>query len=172
MRAAAAQIELELGPDLRIGRFGIPLQQGLGAHHHAGDAISALRRLLLDEGALDRRRRLDRPEAFQGGDLLAFQQDQRRDAGQYGFAVDDHGAGAALTEAAPELRSAQLKIVGEHIEQRRRRINVQRMGTPIDLNCNGAHILVRYAQQWPASSLAPDGSIPIPFVKYNISFKI
>ena len=60
---------LELGADLRVGRLGIPLQQGLGPHHHAGDAIAALRRLLLDEGALDRRRRLDRAKAFKGGDL-------------------------------------------------------------------------------------------------------
>ena len=49
----------------RVGRLGIPLQQRLRPHHHAGDAVAALRRLLLDEGALDRRRRLDGAEAFQ-----------------------------------------------------------------------------------------------------------
>jgi hypothetical protein len=37
------------------------------------------------------------------------------------------------------------------------------VGTPVNLYCNGAHILVRYAQLRPASSPAPNGSVPIPF---------
>src|SRR5258707_1135364 len=68
-----------------------------------------------------------------------------------------------------ELRSAQLKIVGQHVEQRRRRVNIQGVGMPINLNCNGAHILVRYAQLRPASSPAPNGSVSVPFFEYNIS---
>ena len=62
------------GADFRIGRLRISLQQRLRAHHHAGDAVAALRRLLLHEGALDRRRRLEGAEAFQRRDLLALKQ--------------------------------------------------------------------------------------------------
>jgi hypothetical protein len=48
-------------------------QQGLRAHHHPGDAIAALRRLLLDEGALYRAGLIRRAETFDRGDLTARQ---------------------------------------------------------------------------------------------------
>ena len=41
-----------------------------------------------------------------------------------GPAADDDGAGAALAEAAAELRSAQREVVAEDVQQRRRRIDV------------------------------------------------
>ena len=72
MGAAAAQIEFELGADLRFGRFGVPLQQGLRPHHHAGDAVAALRRLLVDEGLLQLAGPLGRAEALDRGDAPAF----------------------------------------------------------------------------------------------------
>ena len=37
-------------PYLGLRGRGVLLQQGLGGHHHAGNAVSALRRLHLDEG--------------------------------------------------------------------------------------------------------------------------
>src|SRR6185437_181631 len=136
MGAAATQIGLHLGADLRVGRLRIALQQRLRPHHHAGDAVAALRGLLFHESALDRRRRLDGAEALQRRDLLAFEQQQRRHAGQYRLAVDDHGAGAALAEAATEFRGVEFQVVAEHVEQRRIRIGVDLMILTIDLQCH------------------------------------
>ena len=136
MGAAAAQIRLQLGADLRIGRLGVFPQQRLRPHHHAGDAVAALRRLLFHEGALDRRRRLDGAEAFQRRHLLALEQQQRRDAGQHRLAVDDHRARAALTEPAAELGGIEFEFVAQHIEQRRIRIGVDPVVLTVDLQCH------------------------------------
>ena len=69
MRAAAAKIGLEPSADLGIGGVRLFLQQRLCAHHHAGNAIAALRGLRFDEGALDRRRLRERAEPLERGDL-------------------------------------------------------------------------------------------------------
>jgi hypothetical protein len=101
----------KLGADLLIAGLGIPLQERLRAHHHSGDAIAALCGLLLHEGALDRRRLRNGAQAFERRHLLAFEQHQRRHAGQNGPAVDNHRAGATLAESATELRRIELQVV-------------------------------------------------------------
>ena len=136
MGAAAAEIRLHLGADLLVGRLGISPQQRLRPHHHAGDAVAALRRLLFHESALDRRRRLDGAETLQRRHLLALQQQQRRDAGKHGLAVHHHRAGAALTEPAAEFGGVELEILAQHIEQRRIRIGIDLVIVTVDLQCH------------------------------------
>ena len=116
MGAAAAKVRFQFGPDLRVGRFVIFLQQRLRPHHHSGNAVTALRRLLFHEGALDRSGRVDRTQAFERRHLLALQQQQRRDAGQHGVAVDDDRTRAALAETAAEFGGIELDIVAQHIK--------------------------------------------------------
>src|SRR5205814_1933356 len=63
------------------------------------------------------------------------------------------GARAALAEAAPELRPAQAEVVAEDEEQWSRRIDVHRVGGPVDLQRDGAHApdgdAIRRAEQAP-----------------------
>src|SRR5262249_34073695 len=93
--------------------------KGRRLHDHAVDAVAALRRLLLDEGALHWVRPLRRAEAFERDYLLLCGDlRQRRDARAHGLAVDMHGAGAALTKPAAEARAMQREIVAERVEQR------------------------------------------------------
>ena len=63
----------------------------------------------------------------------------RRDARPDGLAVDDDGAGAALAEAAAELRAAQLEIVAEDVEQRRGGIDVHLLRASVYLQRQDAH---------------------------------
>ncbi len=49
----------------------------------------------------------------------AFDRLDRQHAGAHRLAVDMDGAGAALREAAAELRSFEREIVAQHVEQRR-----------------------------------------------------
>ena len=63
----------------------------------------------------------------------------RRHARADRAAADDHGAGAALAEAAAELRAAQREIVAEHVEQRRRRIDVDACARAVDRQRDGGH---------------------------------
>src|SRR5437016_2694426 len=58
MGAAAAEIEHQPFAHLRLGRVWGAVQNGLGGHDHAVDAIAALRRLLVDESLLQRMRLL------------------------------------------------------------------------------------------------------------------
>ena len=107
------------------GRVGV--QQRLGAHHHAGDAVAALRRLLVDEGTLHQARRVGRAQSLDGADLPARQRGDRHQAGEHGMAVQLHGAGSALAQAAAELGAVQPEIVAQHIQQRRGGIGVHRV---------------------------------------------
>ena len=127
--ASSARICSSVGLEFR-------LQQRLRAHHHARDAIAALRRLLFHEGALDRRRLRSGSEPLQRRHLLALQQHHRRHAGQYRLAVDDHRAGTALAEPAAELRGVEFQIVPQHIEQRRIRFRFDLVIPTIDLQCH------------------------------------
>ncbi len=84
------------------------LQQRMRPHHDARNTVTALRRLLLDEGALDRGRAIGRAESLQRRDLLAGQECDWRDAGEHRFTVHQHSASAALAEAAAEFRRIEL----------------------------------------------------------------
>ena len=55
VRAAAAEVGAHVLADLLVRGCRIASQQRLRAHDHAGDAVAALRRLLVDEGPLQRR---------------------------------------------------------------------------------------------------------------------
>ena len=118
-----------------VARRAIFLQQRLRAHHHAGNAVAALRRLLLDEGALDRRpacRGVPRPSTVRT--CAGPRARDRRHAGEHRLAVHQHGAGAALAEAAAEFRRVELEIVAQHVEQRRARIGIDLVLLPLTLS--------------------------------------
>src|SRR5271169_722670 len=70
VRTASAKIAVERGPYVLGCRIWILLQQRSRAHQDAGDAITALQRLLVDEGALQRVGPLRISEALDGRDLL------------------------------------------------------------------------------------------------------
>ncbi len=132
MRAAAAQIRLHVGADLLLRSDRVVVEQRLRPHHHAGDAVAALRRLLVEKGLLHRARLAAGAEALDRRDRAAVERGDRRQAGEHRLAVDDDGAGAALAEAAAELGAVQLEIVAQHVEQRRRRIDIERMRNTVD----------------------------------------
>src|ERR1700729_599349 len=53
MSAAAAKIGPHVMANFIVGRTAVDAQQCLRAHHHAGNAVPALRRLFIDEGLLE-----------------------------------------------------------------------------------------------------------------------
>ena len=123
--------------------FGLLIEQRLGREDDAAQAEAALRRLLVDERLLDRMRTLGRAEPFERGDLGAGYGLHRRHARPDRLAVHDHGAGAALAEPAAELRAAQRQIVAEHVEERRRRVGIERVTAAVDAKCDQALVVSR-----------------------------
>ncbi len=71
MRTAAAQIAVQRGPHLRVGRLRRMAQQSRGGNENAGDAIAALRGLLGEECLLQRMRRGGRAKTLRRDDGLA-----------------------------------------------------------------------------------------------------
>lgn len=118
MSAATAQMRLELVADHIVGNVLRPVEKRFRPHHHAGNAVAALRRLLFDEGLLKGTGMVGGPKTFQRRNLAVFGQHDRRDAGEDRFPIDDHGASAALAEATAIFGRVEAKFVPQHIEQR------------------------------------------------------
>src|SRR5258706_13784111 len=110
--------------DLRLARLGILGEQRLRGHDHAVAAEAALARLLLDERRLQPARLLRRAQALERGDALAGEIRDRRHARARLAAFDQHRAGAALPQAAAELRAVPLQAVAQDVEQRRLGLDV------------------------------------------------
>src|SRR5262249_1238821 len=135
--AATTEMSGEFSADLAVTGLRIPLQQGLRPHHDAGNAVAALRGLLLDEGALDCRRLRRRAQAFERRHLLALHQHPRRHGGEYSLAVDDDRARAALSEPATIFGGVELELIAQDIEQRRVRLGGDVVVATIDLQFHG-----------------------------------
>ena len=125
MREAAAQHAGHRLLDLRVGRLRILIEERLGGQDDAVQAEAALRGLLVDERLLDRMRLLDGAEPFERRDLGARHRDCT------GVTQERIACPSTMTVQAPHwprpqpnFGPAQRQIVAEHVEQRRRRIDV------------------------------------------------
>ena len=122
MRAAAAKIAGQCLPNLRFAWVLGPGEESGGFHDHAVDAISALQRLLVDKGLLQRMRSLGCTEPFQGNDRAVAYRRERSNARPHRVPIDVDRAGAALSEPATKTRAVEAQIVAQCIEQRHVRI--------------------------------------------------
>ena len=98
------------------GGVWIPVQKGLGAHHHARDAEAALNRPGLAEGVCINLFFKVR-QALYSEDALPLQLVRLGNARPGGLAVDQHCAGAAGPFAASVLHGGQPQIVPQEADQ-------------------------------------------------------
>src|SRR5688572_10152308 len=104
MGEAAAEDAGQRAIDVVVGRGRRAVDERLGAQDDAAQAETALRGLFVDERLLDRMQPVERAEPVERRDLGVLRRFDRRDARSGGLAADDDRAGAALAEAAAELR--------------------------------------------------------------------
>ena len=128
--AAAAEVGRQMGADLLLGRARVALEQRLGAHDHAGDAVAALRRLLGLEGVLQRAGLVVGAQAFERARPCA-----RRSAAT-GTGRRRPACRRRSTVQAPHWPSPQpnlapfsAEIVAQHVEQRRVGVDVDLRGS-------------------------------------------
>ena len=76
-------------------------------------------------------RLLRRAEAGEGHDLGVADRRHRRHAGADRLAVEMHRAGAALRQAAAEMRIVEADVVAQRIEQRHVRIGIDGVGLAV-----------------------------------------
>ena len=140
MLVIAASISSSVG-------FGFCLEQRNRRHHHAALAVAALRHVEIEPGLLHRMQLAVLRQRFDGGDLLRADGADGDLAGARGDAVDVHGAGAALGDAAAIFGAGQADRVADDPEQRRVGFNVDVVGLSVDgkgnhtvlPRLNGAH---------------------------------
>src|SRR5712691_6831424 len=127
--ATAAEVPNEGLPYLLLVGAGRAREEGARGHDHAGRAIPALRRLLRDECRLEPIGTVGRAQALDGDDLLTDHRARGGHARADRAPGDEHGAGAALGEAAAEAGARQPKIIAENVEQGS--VGVIRLDLPI-----------------------------------------
>jgi hypothetical protein len=126
IRSAAANIPGQSLVDIFVGRLRDRAQEHDGRHDLTRLTESTLRDLFGEPGLLHGMR----PgwgQTFNRCHALPFRPRGWRDAGAHGISIEDHGAGAALRDTAPELRAGQPKRLAKHPQQRRRRVGVDDM---------------------------------------------
>src|SRR5262249_4398070 len=94
--------------------------------------------LFVDPCLLQRVQLALRQESFERGDF-ALDRGHLHDAGADRRAIDDHGAGPALPEAASKARTLQAEVIAKNVEQRRRWFDIQRMRAAVHFKCDFAH---------------------------------
>ena len=87
-----------------------------GRHHLAWRAVSALKRVVLGESALDGVERVAIGETLDRPDRSAFQTDGEHEAGDDAMAVEMDGAGAAGAHGATLLGAGELDMVAQRVE--------------------------------------------------------
>ena len=122
--------------DLAAARLGIAVEQRLGRHQDAAQAIAALAGLLVEEGLLQRMRLGRRAQALDRGHRAAGHRADLAGAGIGRLAVDQHHAAAALLQAAAVARAHQPEMVAQDLEQRGGLGRADPAGLAIYRECN------------------------------------
>jgi len=102
-----------------------------GRHDLTALAIAALGHVNFDPGLLDGMIAF-LGETFDGGDFLAGDGGNRRDAGTGGFSVDVNGTSSAERHAAAELGAGHVQGVAQDPEQGHLGINVYGLGFSVE----------------------------------------
>src|SRR5688500_5113757 len=118
MRAAATQISIQGLPDLHITRMRSFPKQRCCPDNHSVDAVTALRRLFLNERALHWMQLTLLDQTFQGGDSRPTHSGNRKFAGWLSLIPDQHHAGAACLLAATDLRTRKSQFIPQNIKNR------------------------------------------------------
>ena len=96
---------------------GLVLKQRHGSHDHAGRAVTALHRVVIEERLLHAVELPIRAETLDRLDAMTGERRRARRARANGFAIDEDRARAALALAAAVLRARQLERFAQHPEQ-------------------------------------------------------
>src|SRR6266704_2746372 len=162
--AAAADVR-HRGVDVGVRGVRVLRQQRSGGHDLARLAVPALRDVLRDPGALHRVRAV-LGKAFDRGDALAGDRRHGQHAGARRNAVQVHGAGAALRDAAPELGAGESERVAQHPQQRGVGRDVHGGALAVHGETDGSHAEGPPQREWvkrAAPSRGREGAAGSPF---------
>src|SRR5438093_815588 len=139
---AAAEVARETLADLALRWRRVVLQQRHGRHDHPRRAEPALQPVLFPEAFLQRMQATVGREALDRGDRRAVGLDRKDGAGLRAPAVDENGAGAALTGVAPDVRPRQTQVFAEEVNKEHARVDVSLANLAVDGDRDLGHGLV------------------------------
>jgi hypothetical protein len=114
---AAAQVTLEVVPDLGLTRVRNALKQIVGGHDHSRRAETALQAMLFPEPFLDRVQITVLSETFDRRDLGTVSLYGEDGAALHGPAVHEDRAGAALAGIASNVGAGEVEHVANVVDQ-------------------------------------------------------
>ena len=123
---ATAVVPAESFTDSDRVRMGLTLQQRMGRQEHARRAESALQRVFLAERVLKMGESPALGQAFDRLDLRALGLDSEHQAATDEAAIHAHGARAAHTVLAADVRPHEPQLVAEEVDQVLPRLDVPR----------------------------------------------
>src|SRR5713101_3640576 len=129
---AAAEIAVELVPDLFFRRLGVALEELGRGHDHARRAEAALQPVLLPEGVLDGVQLAVLGHAFDRGDLRAVGLDGQHGTGLHGLSIQMDGAGPALAGVAAHVRAREPGQLADEVHEQEPGLDVMRVSDAID----------------------------------------
>ena len=130
---AAAQVAGELLADLLLVGLRSTAQERLGRHQEPGGAEAALQRMVLREGALQRRQlAVGAGEPFDGQQRAAIGLDGEHQAGANRFAIELNRAGATDAVLAPDVRPGQPRVMADEVREQSARLDIGLIAGPVD----------------------------------------
>jgi len=120
MRTASAQVSVQRRTNLGFAWTRIKREQRVGCHDNAARTITALRRLLGDECALQGVHLCDAADTFNRGHLPARSSAERNVARLHRVTVDHDSTCAAGSDTAAEACALEFEIVAQDVQQRGR----------------------------------------------------
>src|SRR5829696_1415057 len=131
---AAADVALDRLADLPLARARVRVEQILGGHEHPRRAVPALQRMRLAERLLERMELVVLREPLDRVDRRAVGLDSQHHAALDRVAVVEDRARAAVARVAADVRSGQLQIVSDEVDEQPARLDLALVQLAVELD--------------------------------------
>src|SRR3972149_3910638 len=118
--------------DFRVRRLRVLAEKLHGTEEHSGSAESALERVLIPKGLLERVELPPLRQTFDGGDLGAIGLDGKHETGTDGRAVYQHRAASADAVLATHVSPGEAEALAEKIGQQQTGLDGAPVPDPVD----------------------------------------
>src|SRR5262245_11314652 len=153
---AAADVPAHVFADFSVGAGVTFAHTGDGGENLARCAVAALERVVIDEGLLHGMQRPPaRREALDGRDRTPLRCYRERQARQHPTSCDQDRAGTALAMVAALLRSREVEMIAQRVEQRRADVERQTMAAAVDVERDHHPDAWRYGWRGSAGRRSP-----------------
>jgi hypothetical protein len=133
--SAPAEITLEPGADVLLGRLRLTPEQFQRAHDHARGAETALQGVMLAKRRLQRMLGITRlAQALDRVDRCSVRLNGQDRARLHGAAVEVYGARAALGRVATDMRARDAEVIPQEVHEQLPRLNLSLPPRPVDSN--------------------------------------